>query len=135
MCHRENLMLLGRYVCLLVSATMSLSPMLWAQSSTGEIDVNVTDATEAAVMDARVTITGAETGAVVRQLNTNATGLAPVPLLNPGIYDIKIEKEGFKTLLRNGVVLRVTDVLSLRLSLEVGTATQSITIAGEAALV
>jgi Carboxypeptidase regulatory-like domain len=108
---------------------------LWAQSSTGEIDVSVTDATEAAVMDAHVKITGAETGAVVRQLNTNASGLAQVPLLNPGVYNITVEKEGFKTVQRTGIVLRVTDVLSVRVSLEVGTATQSITIAGEASLV
>src|SRR5215510_3652787 len=109
-----------------LAAVLSLLSLVWAQTSTGEIDVSVNDASDAAVMDARVTITGAETGAVVRQLNTNATGLAPVPLLNPGIYEVRVEKEGFRTVLRTGVVLRVTDVLSLRVSLEVGAATQSI---------
>src|SRR5205085_8100763 len=109
-----------------------VAPVVRAQSSTGEIDVIVTDPSQAAVTDARVTITGAETGAVVRQLDTNVSGSAAVPLLNPGIYDVKVEKEGFKTLMRTGLVLRVTDVLSVRVSLEVGTATQSITIAGEA---
>src|SRR6266478_132652 len=125
-------MFLRRLGLAFVSLAITLAPPIWAQSSTGEIDVSVTDASDAAVVDARVTITGSETGALVRQLNTNTSGLAAVPLLNPGIYDIKVEREGFKTLLRSGGVLRVTDVLALRVSLGVGAATQSITIAGEA---
>ena len=75
-------------------------PTLRGQTSTGEIDVIVSDATEAVVSDARVTITGAETGAVVRTLDTNVSGIAAVPLLNPGTYDVKVEKEGFNTLFR-----------------------------------
>src|ERR1051325_11547267 len=125
-------MLQGVYV-LAFGIIAVLAPAVWAQSSTGEIDVYVADSSEAVVGDARVTITGAETGAVVRQLNTNASGLAPVPLLNPGIYDVKVEKEGFRPVLRSGGVLRVTDVRSLRVRLEVGAATQSITIDDEAA--
>ena len=106
--------MLQRSCAAVIAALFSMAAPLWAQSSTGEIDVSVKDASEAAVMDARVTITGAENGALVRQLNTNATGLAPVPLLNPGTYYVKIEKECFKTTVRKGVVLRLTDVLSLR---------------------
>src|SRR5712691_6439462 len=118
-----------------LTISVSLAPGMWAQSSTGEIDVSVTDVSEAAIIDAGVTITGSETGALVRQVRTNATGLAQAPLLNPGIYDIKVEKEGFRTVLRSKVALRVTEVLALRVSLEIGTATQTITIAGEAPLV
>src|SRR5262249_14801065 len=89
----------------------------------------------AAVADARITVIGSETGAIVRSVQSNAAGQAPIPLLNPGTYDIRVERDGFKTLLRKGVVLRVTEVVSLRLTLEVGTAVQSVTIAGEASLV
>jgi hypothetical protein len=110
-------------------------PALRGQTSTGEIDVIVSDATEAVVSDARVTITGAETGAVVRTLDTNVSGIAAVPLLNPGTYDVKVEKEGFKTLFRKGVVLQVTQVVPLRLTLELGSTVQSVTIAGEASQV
>src|SRR2546427_4158418 len=92
-----------------LAISMSLAPGMWAQSSTGEINVSVTDVSEAAIIDARVTITGSETGALVRQVSTNGTGLAHAPLLNPGIYDIKVEKEGFRTVLRSKVALRVTE--------------------------
>lgn len=106
-----------------------------AQSSTGDINVMVTDPSEAAVVGAKITITGAEKGAVVRTLPTNNSGLAQAALLNPGTYDIRVEKEGFKTIHRTGIVLRVTDVLRLQVVLEVGTASQSVTITGEAPLV
>jgi hypothetical protein len=109
--------------------------LLWAQTSTGEIDVAVSDASEAVITGARVTVTGAETGAVARTIVTNSSGLAAVPLLHPGTYDLRVEKDGFKTLLRKGVVLQVTEVVSLRLSLEVGATTQSITIAEQSPLV
>ena len=71
-------------------------------------------ATGASRCDARVTITGSDTGALVRQVASNGTGLAQSPLLNPGIYDIKVEKEGFRTVIRSRVDLRVTEVLALR---------------------
>jgi Carboxypeptidase regulatory-like domain len=77
--------------CLL--STVSLQ----AQSSTGEIDVTVTDASDALVAGARIIVKGWDTGAVARTNETNASGIATVPLLNPGIYDVTVEKDGFKT--------------------------------------
>ncbi|MGH7486659.1 MAG: carboxypeptidase-like regulatory domain-containing protein, partial [bacterium] len=85
---------------------------LQAQTSKGEIDVIVDDASQAVIFGARVTVSGADTGAIVRTLDTNASGLTAAPLLNPGTYDVKIEKDGFKTLVRKGIILRVTEVLS-----------------------
>ena len=108
-------MILRTYICLFTGLTLLL-----AQSSTGELDITVADATDALIADARITVTGSETGAVVRTLKSNASGLAAIPLLNPGTYDIAVEKAGFKTLLQKGVVLRVTEVVSLRMTLELG---------------
>jgi hypothetical protein len=116
--------------CALASITL-----LQAQTSTGEIDVAVSDASEAVIAGARVTVTGADTGAVARTILTNSSGLAAIPLLQPGKYDVRVEKDGFKTLLQKGVVLQVTEVVSLRLGLEVGATTQSVTIAESAPLV
>jgi len=112
-----------------------LGSLVKGQSSTGDINVTVTDASDAPVADARITIAGAETGAIVRQLNTSSSGLAQAALLNPGKYDIRVEKEGFTTVNRTGIVLRVTDVIRLQIVLEIGTATQSVTIDGEAPLI
>ncbi len=72
----------------------------FCHTKTGEIDVSVTDASDALVGGAHVVIKGSDTGAVSRTLDTNASGLASIPLLNPGMYDVTVEKEGFKTLVR-----------------------------------
>jgi len=114
---------------------LGLIPPLLAQSSTGEIDVTVIDESDAIISGARISITGSDTGALVRTMRTNATGLAAVPLLNPGTYDVKIEKEGFRTLIQQGVVLRVTETVALRLKMRLGTTSQSVTVSGEAQLV
>ena len=114
---------------------LSSMRLLYSQTSTGEIDVSVTDSSEAVIAGARVTIIGAETGATVRTVLTNATGLAAIPLLNPATYNVRVEREGFKTLTRQGVTLQVTEVVALRLTLEVGAATQSVTVAEQAPLV
>src|ERR1700730_4001270 len=114
---------------------LAVPTLVHALSSTGELDITVADATDALIADARVTVTGSETGAVVRTLRTNTSGLAAIPLLNPGTYDIAVEKAGFKTLLQKGVVLRVTEVVALRTPLELGATSQSVTIEGQAPLV
>jgi hypothetical protein len=93
------------------------------------------DATDALIADARVTLTGSETGAVVRTLRTNASGLAAIPLLHPGTYNIAVDKAGFKTLLQKGVVLRMTEVVALRLTLDLGATSQPVTIEGKTPLV
>ena len=110
-------------------------PPLLAQSSTGEIDVTVIDESDAIITDAKVSMTGSDTGALVRTMRTNGAGLAAVPLLNPGTYDVKIEKEGFRTLIQQRVILRVTETVSLRLKMRLGATSQSVTVSGEAALV
>ena len=120
-------------VCCAVS--VCIGQLLCGQSSTGDINVTLTDASNAAVEGANITITGVQTGALVRQLKSNTSGLAQASLLNPGTYEIRIEKEGFKTVVRTGLVLRVTDVLGIHIQLEVGAVTQSVVVAGEAPLV
>src|SRR5689334_22209615 len=91
--------LMGIRPCLpcLVTVLLCSVTLVWGQSSTGDINITVTDPSNAAVADAKIKITGMETGAAVRQLATNSSGLAQAALLNPGTYDIQVEKEGFKT--------------------------------------
>ena len=64
-----------------VAVCLAFSSALWAQSSTGEIDVGVTDATDAAVVDARVTITGRRKRRPGPQAQYQRVRAGSVPLL------------------------------------------------------
>ncbi|MEO7144733.1 MAG: carboxypeptidase regulatory-like domain-containing protein [Bryobacteraceae bacterium] len=117
----------GRF---LIGAILTAA-LLPAQTSTGEIDITVQDSTGAVIPKATIAITGADTGNLARTLATNAVGLAQAPLLQPGAYNIAISATGFEKLLRSGIVVRVGDVLNLRLTLTPGNTTEEITVVGQ----
>jgi len=118
----------------LLFAALFAASFLAAQTSTGEIDITVQDPTGAIVPKAGITITGSETGNLVRTLSTNGSGIAEAPLLQPGSYDIAVSLTGFEKLLRRGIVLHVGDVLNLRLTLTPGSTTEEITVVGQTPL-
>jgi hypothetical protein len=106
----------------------------FAQTSTGEIDITVLDASGAVVPSAKITVTGSETGNLARTTATNAEGLASAPLLQPGDYDISVAATGFETLVNRKIVLRVGDVLNLRLTLKAGSVNESVVVVGQTPL-
>ena len=71
------------------------------------------DPSGAIIPKATVTITGSDTGNLVRTLLSNGSGLAQAPLLRPDDYDIAVTAPGFEKLLRQKLVLHVGDVLNL----------------------
>lgn len=113
----------------------SARPVLLSQAATGELSITVTDSSSAMVKDAEVTISGTDTGAVVRVLKSNDSGIAVVPLLQPGRYNAHIVAPGFKTFDRNGITVSVGSVISLDVALELGEASQVVTVTGEASLI
>lgn len=96
--------------------------------------MTVLDPTGAVVPNAAVLITGAETGELARTLTSDETGAATAPLLRPGAYKVTVTAQGFKRLERTGITLRVDDALALRLTLEPGGVTESISVTAEAEL-
>src|SRR5262249_28768037 len=62
---------------------------------------------------------------------TNEDGIFVAPLLNPGKYGVSVSASGFKKSLREQVQLNVGDRLSVDFQLEVGTATQEVTIVAD----
>ena len=108
---------------------------LLAQAATGELSITVTDSSGAAVKDAEVTVSGTDTGAVVRVLKSNEQGIAQVPLLQPGRYNSHIVASGFKTVDRNAINVSVGSVVSLDIALELGESTQVVTVTGDAPLI
>ncbi|MEK7830626.1 MAG: carboxypeptidase regulatory-like domain-containing protein, partial [Acidobacteriota bacterium] len=103
-----------------------------AQTS-GEITGLVTDASGAAVAGATVTAVNKATGAV-RVITTNSEGLYTFPSLPPGVYELKVERSGFKTAQLNNVTLAVQQTARLDVAMEVGAVGETVTVTSNGAL-
>jgi hypothetical protein len=105
----------------------------WSQESQGTILGRVTDASNLVVPDASVQITNVATTVTVRTVS-NSAGNYSAPFLVPGTYRITVKKTGFKNVIRDSVVLNLNDRLEINIPLEVGTATDTITVTAETPL-
>ena len=90
-----------------------------AFSQTAELTGRVMDPSGAVVPGAAVKVTSVDSGAD-REVKTNSSGYYTVPLLLPGEYRISIQNQGFKTLVRSGIVLDVDQRAEIDITLEVG---------------
>lgn len=117
------------------AAAVCLPTTSQAQTSTGELAVTVSDATGAVVPNATVTVTGSQTGNVLRTLSSNDHGLVNAPLIPPGDYDVSVTAPGFKTTLRRSIPVSANSVQNIQVTLETGSTNQEITVTGQAPLV
>ena len=126
---------LGRSRSLLLVAGMiaGFAAQAWPQA-TSSISGIVSDSSGAAVPRAALTVKNTET-AMSRTVDTNDAGLYRVLSLPVGHYEVKAEREGFKTGVRSGISLVVGQEAVVNFSLEVGELMQQVTVTGEAPLV
>ena len=92
------------------------------------------DPSGAVVPNATVRLAGSETGNTLRTIETNGLGVAAIPLVPPGAYDITVTMAGFKAAVRKAVPVSAGSVLDLTIALETGNATESVTITSTAPL-
>jgi hypothetical protein len=111
-----------------------LNVVCWAQSPNATLAGRVLDPSSALVSDAKVVIINLYTN-IHYTGQTNREGSFVIPNLPPGPYRIEVSKSGFKTAIREDVVLRVQDVIALNFTLPVGSVTESITVSGGGPLV
>jgi hypothetical protein len=105
--------------------------VLGAQETRSTINGRVYDQQSAAVGGAKVVVTHTDTNAAVT-LTTNETGYYEAPLLIPGNYKVSAEAAGFKTVVRDGIVLQVGQQLAIDLKLDVGAVTETVQVTAEA---
>src|SRR3989454_7730662 len=100
----------GTQMVLLVAGLLAffnlLSIGLNAQVSGGVLSGTVTDASQAAIPNVRVTLTNLATG-VARAVATDATGLYTVPDLLPGSYEMTATALGFTTQVRTDITVNL----------------------------
>jgi len=120
---------------LFVMATLLLAatPAV-AQLPTATILGDVKDSSGASVPSAMVTARNTDTN-FTRTAMTDDNGAYRLLELPVGHYELKAERTGFKTELRTGITLEVTQQAKIDFALEVGATVQEVTVTGEAPLV
>jgi len=110
------------------------STAAFAQTTGGATLVGtVTDTSGAVVPGANVIVVNIETSFRSATL-TSPEGNYYVPYLNPGTYQITVEKDGFRRYVRDGVVLRTAETPRVDITMEVGSATEAVTVSGTVSL-
>ena len=99
----------------------------FAQSDRGTITGTVSDPAGAVVAAAAIEAKNVATGAVY-QAASSATGNYTIAQLPAGAYQLSITVPGFKKFIRNGLVVEVAGTLRIDAALEVGTASESVTV-------
>src|SRR5438270_8740920 len=118
-------------LCLLFLTGLLAGPA-WTQGLFGTISGTVTDPGGGVIPNATVTVTNINTNVKVT-VQTNGSGDYSVPSLIPGTYQVEAAAQGFKTALQTNVVLRVDANPRVSLKLEIGSASETVTVTGEGA--
>ncbi len=100
---------------------------MFAQAPTASVVGRVTDATGAVIPGVAITITNLDTN-IPQKATTNEVGDYTIPFLNPGRYALEAKSTGFRTFKQTEFTLVVEQVLRLDIPLELGAATESITV-------
>ena len=117
----------GKLLCFLL-----LPFVLPGQSDRGTITGTVSDSSNSMVPNAAIVAKNRETGASYQTVSTQ-TGNFTLPSLPAGQYDITVEAPGFKRYTRNGEQVRVAEAVRVDAKLELGSATESVTVQAETA--
>jgi hypothetical protein len=120
---------------LLAFMILALSVGAFAQGGTGEISGQVTDSTGAVVSGVEIKLTQNATGEV-RTTVTTPSGNYNFPALPiVGTYTVEVANKGFKSVKVQNVVISVGVTTTRDIKLEVGAATEQITVEAGAQLV
>src|ERR1700694_296851 len=116
----------------LVLVCLSFCVPCFAQTL-GTITGEVKDSSGAIVPGVTVTVVNKATNAT-RTASSNTAGLYDFPALQPGIYTVKSELDGFKTVSRD-VELQVQGTVRVNFTMEVGTISENAIVTGVAPLI
>jgi hypothetical protein len=119
---------------MLVVAILACNAALaFAQEARSTVSGTITDPAGAAVVGAQVRITNTATG-VTQTVVSNEVGLYHLLFLNPGPYRLTAEMAGFRTLVRENIVLTLGEAATLDVQMQVGPQAEAITVAAHAPL-
>ena len=112
--------------------------VVWAELACGQdprgtILGRVTDSSNAVVPGVEVRVTNVATGVTASGV-ANEGGSYNIPFLLPGTYRIRAEIPGFKTYVRDGIQVRVSETVELNIQMEVGQISETVIATAETPL-
>src|SRR5690348_10530461 len=105
-----------------------------AQITSGNIAGLVEDPSGAVIPNAEISVKQNSTGEV-RTTRTTGSGEFSVTFLQPGGYSVTASAGGFKSKTLSDITLRVDQTANLRITLEIGSSTETVEVTGAAPLV
>jgi hypothetical protein len=120
----------AKLMFLLASAVLNVSSF---GQTAGEISGVVTDSSGAVLVGTTITVTNPQTN-FTREAISNTSGNYSFPSLTPGLYNVRAEKQGFQSEVRNGIELQVQQTARIDFRLNVGSVTETVEVTGGAPL-
>jgi len=120
----------------LITALLSivaLTSMLFSQTETATVSGRVTDTDGAVVVGTKVQLESIERG-TTQTAATNSAGIYVFVGVQPGQYHMTVAKPGFRQIEVTGLILNVQDHTEKNFRLEVGSASESVTVSSSSPL-
>src|SRR4029453_10817885 len=117
-----------------VIALLSALPAA-AQVQTGSILVRVSDQQGGAVPGVTITLSSPVLVAGTMTGVTDTGGVNRFPSLNPGTYSVKLDLQGFRSVIREGIIVVVGQTVPIDLSMQVATVAETVTVTGASPVV
>src|ERR1700716_841334 len=121
-------------VCVVAACFLLIPALLPAQGTGGRILGRVADPTGAVLNNVKITATNDGTG-VSRSTESNDSGDYVFPDLPVGTYTLTFELTGFKKDVRHAISLVINQVITLNMTMQLGTAQEVVDVTSEAPLV
>src|SRR5450631_1979829 len=118
----------------IVCLVLAVSVPVFSQTTTGRILGTVSDQSGANVAGAAVVVTDVQRGAT-RAVATDDSGNYAVPQLQPGVYKVRAEAKGFKTVERINIVVEVAQDVRVDVTLPAGQVSETVVVTDEVPLV
>src|ERR1700733_13908864 len=115
-----------RSVCMLVCAAA-----VFAQGDRGTITGTVADPAGAVIANATVEAKNVQTGSNFPAVTTD-TGNYTIAQVPTGTYEVEVTVPGFKKFVRSGITMGTAQTVRIDVNLEVGAATESVTVQADA---
>jgi Carboxypeptidase regulatory-like domain/TonB dependent receptor len=117
-----------RFLCTVTAlSVIVIIPVLYAQGPVGTLNGTITDPAGAVVPGATVVATHNSTG-VESKTTSTSSGNYTLPYLPAGTYTIRVNAPGFQTSTAENVLLRVAQVMTIDIKLQVGRMNQEVVV-------